>query len=275
MDGGKLQQLDRDGYCILPGLMSTALVEQLRARVEELFASEGDRAGIELRQESGARWLTNLVDKGQIFAQPIVMDLILESVAHVLGADFKLSCLSLRDPAPNEGGSQPLHVDMGLLPDASGPLMCNTVWMLDDFTPENGAMRVVPGSHKWGRRPEEAIDDPNAIHSDEVLLTGKAGDVVVVNASVWHGGRPNRTSGMRRAMHGFYVRHDVPQHLCPKRRLSEDTQARLGPEVRQILALDDPLRNALPEWREVDVHEILLTETTVLSYIFQPKEERP
>ena len=58
----------------------------------------------------------------------------------------------MRVAEPNEGGLQPLHIDMGLLPDAQGFGTCNTVWLLDDFTPENGALRVVPGSHKWGKR---------------------------------------------------------------------------------------------------------------------------
>ena len=42
--------------------------------------------------------------------------------------------------------------------------MCNTVWMLDDFTPDNGATRMIPGSHKWGKRPQDVLADPEAPH---------------------------------------------------------------------------------------------------------------
>ena len=35
-------------------------------------------------------------------------------------------------------------------------------------------LRVVPGSHRWGRRPQEALADPQAPHPDEVLVTGRA-----------------------------------------------------------------------------------------------------
>jgi ectoine hydroxylase-related dioxygenase (phytanoyl-CoA dioxygenase family) len=151
----------------------------------------------------------------------------------------------VRVAEPNEGGLQPLHIDMGLPPDAMGFATCNTVWMLDDFTPENGALRVVPGSHKWGKRPQEVVADPNAPHPDELLVTGKAGDVVVMNAAAWHGGTLNRTARPRRAMHGFYVRRDIPQQQYQKKLLRYETQARLSPDLRRILALDDPMNDEL------------------------------
>jgi hypothetical protein len=243
MDETKLRQLDSDGFCVLPGFMGEELLEGLRNRVAELFASEGASAGSEFKQEPGARRLANLVDKGIAFERAVVMGEVLEGVQHVLGAEYKLSSLNVRVADPNEGGLQPLHIDMGWLPDAKGYATCNTVWMLDDFTVDNGALRVVPGSHKWGKRPQDALEDPNAHHPRELLVTGKAGDVVVVNAATWHGGTLNRTDRPRRAMHGFYVRRDVPQQQYQKHWLRPETQARLGPELRKVLALDDPMND--------------------------------
>ena len=66
--------------------------------------------------------------------------------------------------------SQPLHCDMGALPDAGGNWVCNTIWLLDDFTPENGPTRCVPGTHKSGKLPQEAMADPAAPHPDEVKV---------------------------------------------------------------------------------------------------------
>jgi ectoine hydroxylase-related dioxygenase (phytanoyl-CoA dioxygenase family) len=173
------------------------------------------------------------------------MEEVLAGVEHVLGPEYKLSSLNVRVADPNEGGLQPLHIDMGLLPDAHGFATCNTVWMLDDFTPENGALRVVPGSHKWNKRPQDALDDPNAQHPQEQLVTGKAGDVVVVNAATWHGGTLNTTERPRRAMHGFYVRRDIPQQQYQKKLLRPETQAHLSPELRKVLAIDDPMNDEL------------------------------
>ena len=113
---------------------------------------------------------------------------------------------------------------MGAIPDERGYWVCNTVWLLDDFTPENGATRMVPGSHKWGTRPQDVLADPMAPHPDEVLLTGAAGSVAVMNAHLWHGGTANRSSRPRLAMHAFYCRRDKPQQQYQKQLLRPDVQ---------------------------------------------------
>jgi ectoine hydroxylase-related dioxygenase (phytanoyl-CoA dioxygenase family) len=89
------------------------------------------------------------------------------------------------------------------------------------------------------------LADPLAPHPDEVLLTGKAGTIAVMNAHLWHGGTANRTSRPRLAMHAFYCRRDKPQQQYQKRLLRPEIQASLAPEVRDILALDDPLNDEL------------------------------
>ena len=69
----------------------------------------------------------------------------------------------------------------------------------DDLTRENGATRVVPGTHLISKRPDEFLDDPGAPHPEETTyLTGKAGAVAVFNAHLWHGCTRNRTARTRR-----------------------------------------------------------------------------
>lgn len=239
------RQLDREGYLVLPDLMSRELLDGLRARIDELFAAEGAAAGSEFKQEPGARRLANLVNKGEIFEQAILTPEVLACMAHVLGAEFKLSSLNVRAADPYSDCSQPLHADSGAVADERGYWVCNSVWMLDDFTTENGAIRMVPGSHQWRRLPQEALADPMAPHPGEMLLTGRAGTVVVMNAHIWHGATANRTSGERRAMHAFYTRRDKPQQQYQKKLLSVEVQARSSPELRKLLALDDPLNDEL------------------------------
>ena len=236
------RQLDEQGFLVLPGLMTPQLLGGLRRRIDELFAEEGARAGSEFKQEPDARRLANLVDKGRIFEDVILTPRVLECMAHVLGPRFKLSSLNARSTDPHSASGQPLHADSGAIADAAGYFVANSVWLLDDFTPENGATRFVAGSHRWGRLPEP---DFYRAHPDEQLVLGKAGDVVVMNAHMWHGGTANRTAAPRRAMHVYYTRYDQPQQQYQKRWLSGAVQARLSPEARSILALDDALNDEL------------------------------
>jgi hypothetical protein len=234
------RQLEAQGFLIMPGFLSAAEVERLRARVEELYAEEGGRSGSEFKQEPGARRLANLVNKGEIFEKVIETPEVLECVEAVLGPDFKLSSLNVRSANPHSNIAQPLHVDGGELPDEGGNAVCNSVWMLDDFTEQNGALRVVPGSHLWRRLPE-----PGAKVDTETLVIGEAGTVVVMNAHMWHGGSENHTDQQRRAMHVYYTRGDKPQQQYQKAWVRPEVQARLSPLGRRLLALDDPRNDQL------------------------------
>ncbi len=231
--------LDEVGFVKLEGFITPPLRLRLVERIGTVFAQEGEDAGGEFRQEPGARRLANLADKGDVFIECILDPAVLEYLGHVLGPRFKLSSLNARSANPQSAESQPLHVDAGALPDRSGYWVCNTVWMLDDFTPTNGALRAVPGSHRWGRRPDDVLDDPRRAHADEVLVTGRAGDLVVMNSHLWHGGTANRTDRPRLALHAFYCRRDKPQQQYQKALLRPETQASLSPAARSVLALDD------------------------------------
>jgi ectoine hydroxylase-related dioxygenase (phytanoyl-CoA dioxygenase family) len=238
------RQLDELGYLILPGLISGDLLARMRERVEELFAIEGDAAGAEFKQEPGCRRLANLVDKGDLFRDMIAEPRLLPYVRHVLGPSIKLSSLNARSVGPGSAG-QPFHVDMGAIPDETGYWVCNTIWLLDAYTQETGGLRLIPGSHHWQKRPQDVLPDPLASHPEEGHVTAEAGSVVVVNAHVWHAGTGNRGTSPRTALHGFYCRRDKPQQQYQKSLLRPEVQSGLSPELRDLLALDDPLNDDL------------------------------
>ncbi len=237
--------LEEDGYLVLENFMSGELLDALRTKIEQVFREEGDRAGAEFKQEPGSRRLANLVNKGEIFREVILSPLILDCVKAVLGTDFKLSSLNVRSANPHNQITQPLHADMAALPDEHGYWVCNTVWMLDNFTTQNGAIRVIPGSHTRKQLPQNVLVDPKAPHPEQTLVLGQAGTVVVMNAHLWHGGLPNHTSKPRTALHAFYARGDKPQQQYQKQLLSPQLQANLSPQLRQLLALDDPRNDRL------------------------------
>jgi ectoine hydroxylase-related dioxygenase (phytanoyl-CoA dioxygenase family) len=237
-------QLDALGYVVLPAAIDDQLLADLNQRVDQLFEAEGDSAGAEFKQEPGCRRLANLVNKGELFGQVVAYEAVLPFVGHVL-SDFKLSSLNVRSADPLGGVRQPLHADMAAIPDDRGYWVCNVVWMLQDITPENGPLRVIPGTHSKRQLPQDTLDDPAADHPDQVLVTGAAGTLVVLNAHLWHGGMENRSSLPRRAMHAFYCRRDKPQQQYQKMLLRGELQNRLTPQLRELLAIDDPENDRL------------------------------
>ncbi len=162
MTAEQVRQLQQEGVLVLRGVMDVEWLAALRAAVARQLEQEGDRAGAEFRQEEHARRLANLVDKGEVFRRVIGHPELLAAAAAVLGPDFKLGSLNYRGADPHSNSAQPLHCDMGMLPDALGNAVFNSIWLLDDFTLENGATRYVPGSHTWGKLPQQAVADVKA-----------------------------------------------------------------------------------------------------------------
>ena len=246
---GHRQALYRRGFVQLPAVLPIGQCARLVDRLEQLYASEGEQAGSEFRREPGARRLANLVDKDRpgepLLAACIDHPALVPYVAAVIGDRFKLSSLNARSANPENQSVQPLHADGGALPDARGFWVCNLLLMLDDFTADNGALRVVPGSHHSGCLPADALADPLARHPDELIITGQVGDVLVLNSHCWHGGLANRSHRPRRALHVYYCRRDKPQQQYQKHLLSAETQARLSPGQRAMCALDDPENDRL------------------------------
>jgi ectoine hydroxylase-related dioxygenase (phytanoyl-CoA dioxygenase family) len=232
LDAATKERLDRDGYAPLPGVLTDEQITNMRTRVAELAAAEGVDAGREVHQEAGTDRLADLVNKDPVFEVCFTEPRVLACVAHVLG-DFKLSSLNSRAALPGQG-LQAMHAEGG--PVGLGPYqVCNSIWLLDDFTAGNGATRVVPGSHRLTVSASDAMPDTSAPHPDEVKLVAPAGTVVVFNSHLWHGGTLNRTGSPRRAVHSYFTRRGNGQQLDQRKYIRPETFARLSPAARFIL----------------------------------------
>jgi ectoine hydroxylase-related dioxygenase (phytanoyl-CoA dioxygenase family) len=174
----------------------------------------------------------DLVGADPAFGLPLSTPRVLAAASHLIGQELHTWGLHCR--APNVGeGRQELHRDF----EPRG-LMCNSLWLLDDLDAENGATRVIPGSHLDDREPEH----PDEPHPGEVTLEGNAGDVVVFSERLLHGGTKRRGGGPRRVLIGPYsVRskfRDHPLHIRP------EVSAEWSEAERWLVHLDDPLLSA-------------------------------
>lgn len=231
-------QLDHEGFLSLSGILTPDQLASLRARVDELLWAEGDQAGTEFHQEAGTERLSDLVNKGPVFDVCFTHPRVLAGIAQVLAADFKLSSLNYRAALPGQG-HQALHTDWSEPVTAGHFRVCNSIWLLDDFTAENGPTRVVPGSHQRGTLPKDEMRDPAAPHPNEVTLLAPAGTVVIFNSHLWHGGTLNRTAARRRALHAYFCHRTERQQLDQQRFARAQTRARLSAAARYVLGIDE------------------------------------
>ncbi len=241
MDDQQRRQLDEQGYLIFKNVLSQTEIETILARLEELWATEGDLAGEENYIEAGVRRLANLANKGELFRGLYAHPQVLEVVEAVMGPEVRASMVNARDVPPHTGVRMPFHMDSdkGRVRDEKGYGAATAIWMLDEFTLANGATAFVPGSHLLGKSPRSVLPDLNASHPEEIVIEGKPGDVLVFNGHCWHAGRPNETDGHRRAVLVHYLRADVPRPENRRQHLDPDQAAALSPRERELLGLDD------------------------------------
>ena len=89
------------------------------------------------------------------------------------------------------------EVDSGLLSAIAPPACCNIMWMLDDFSEENGATLVVPGSHLSGCQPAEYGAQQRI---DPIPAVAPAGTAMIFEGRLWHGTGANQGNAARRGL---------------------------------------------------------------------------
>lgn len=237
--------LDEFGYLNLGKIISDDKLEEINSKILELLEVEGVNAGAELLdspyirhpKEVGADRLADLVNKGKVFDIFYTHPRVLAGIAHVLGEEIKLSSLNYRAAKPGLG-LQKLHVDWHESVNQEQYTVCNSIWLLDDFSIENGATRIVPGTHKLSELPQDILSDPLAPHPDEVIIEAPAGTVFIFNSHAWHGGTTNRSDKPRRAIHSYFCQADQPQQVDQMRYIKAETLRRLSPAAVQILGIN-------------------------------------
>ena len=163
-------QLDEQGYAILPTIIDTAWLRRLRQAFDDIYDTEGEEAGKEAGQIDGVRRLSDLVNKGEVFDGIYQHPLLLAAVWHVLQRPFKLHSVNGHDPLPGRGQQQ-LHPDWGGTRGQGIYHVVNSMWMLDDMRVDNGATRLVLGSHLNPASIADSIENRTAPHPDEICLT--------------------------------------------------------------------------------------------------------
>ena len=187
------QSIEEHGYTIVEDVIEPDLVALLLERVRAIEADTlgPDESGSPIDGLSQLR-TAGLMQLDSIFRQVPINEQILPVVERVLGKDFLLTSFSAIDVKPGKN-EQPIHPDDALIPleRPHQPIVCTCMIAITDFTKDNGATRLLPGTHKNAALLDFTKDYGEV--DGMVPAEMKAGSVLIFNGSLWHQASDNVT----------------------------------------------------------------------------------
>lgn len=229
--------LAEHGYCLLEGHLPADRLQEVRERLVEQAAAEIED-GTDYVYENGANQrVWTLPNKGDCFIDLALDPTVDKLMTDLLGFGYLLSNLDANIAGPG-GNPMFLHADQSFAPPPwPYPMVANVMWMLDDFTAENGATRIAPGSHL---KPEGPVPTLSTDLTEPVCAP--AGTAMVFDGRLWHQTGANVTAGERR--------HGILAYYC---------RAYLRTQENWFLSIDPAVLERRPELKRLLGYELYLS----------------
>ncbi|WP_025128250.1 phytanoyl-CoA dioxygenase family protein [Pseudomonas sp. PH1b] len=215
------EQLHRNGYALLRQAIPLDWLANLRATFDA-----GVKPSDQWPVPRGWDWRHSQLDTDAQVQALCRLPQVLTVVGELIAERFFLAQVEGREPLAG-GGHQQLHRDFSA--QRPGDVV-NAIAYFDDYGPENGATRLVPGSHRPGM--EQAAFD-FADESRTVQLSGQAGDILLFDADLLHGASLNPSGARRRSLliayfaEPLYASH---QQTASLRNVQMDNSERFDPK---------------------------------------------
>ncbi|MGD9752720.1 MAG: phytanoyl-CoA dioxygenase family protein [Acidimicrobiia bacterium] len=215
---GVVEDIDRQGYVIREGVLDDGAVATMRAELDPLLAATP--TGRNPFEGYRTRRLYSPLAKTRVL-DDLVLDPGLEQLATALIGPHTLSSIIGIDIGPGEV-AQEIHYDAAAypLPRTHREVVFNTMWALDDFTVDNGATVVLPGSNRW---EHTTVDERTRVVQAEM----PAGSVLIWTGKTLHGGGANHTDRWRLGL--------VIEFVAGWLRTHENIQASIPPALAREL----------------------------------------
>lgn len=212
-----LATIERDGYVIIPELISKDVCEEMRHELAPHFAHLGRNPF----EGFSTQRIYSLLSKTRATDVIVEHPRVLAVLDRMLQTNYLLSAFLAINILPNEK-AQALHYDDAFYPFARPrpPISVATIWAIDDFTEANGATVAIPGSHKWGD------EQPSKDQLVNVIMP--AGSVVIFSGTLWHGGGANCSDRSRLAI--------TAQYCEPWARSQENYSLAVPPDIARTLS---------------------------------------
>lgn len=223
-------RIERDGYTIVEDLLDAATLAEVRAGVA---AHLGHYRGRNAFEGFTTERVYTLVGRGKVFERIAQDETVLSLVGHCLAPNFLLSAAQAIQIHPGEA-EQGLHSDDSFYrvarprPSLSVSMIC----AIDDFTAENGATMIVPGSHSWGAVDQSTLARAQAEKRPVVM---KAGSAIVFPGTLIHGGGANKSNAPRLAITYQYCEGWLRQQENFFLAIPRDIAKTMSPRVRELL----------------------------------------
>jgi ectoine hydroxylase-related dioxygenase (phytanoyl-CoA dioxygenase family) len=199
------QRFEADGYTVYRHVLDADLIAEASDHVNWLQRVYPDRRGENLS--------TDLVARDPFWVRLVSDDRLLDIAETFVGPDIALFASHYISKPPFSGRPVLWHQDGAYWP--LEPMRVVTLWLaVDESTPQNGCLRVIPGSHhsalhELRQRPDvdSVLGSESAVAVDETTATDLVlapGDVEVHHPSILHSSRAN-TSPKRRC--GLTIRY--------------------------------------------------------------------
>lgn len=194
------EKFDRDGYLIIKNFLSNDEVGELKKMTEVIAEKEVESNEAYLYGNGNKlQRIFNILNKHQKFRDLIACGTVVKILECIFARKTlhqKYYLSSFQANILNSGSeAQRLHTDLSL-PDPLPPwlIRVNVNFLLDDFTEDNGATMVVPGSHKLLRKPTGSDG------AGLVKLIAPRGSLVIWTGHLWHKSGANDSEKSRTAL---------------------------------------------------------------------------